>query len=735
MATVLDLVKHYQHAIEKYPEDEQKILKCIDKLFNLDVTVQHLQETGVGRTVNALRKHPDDVGKASRALIYKWKCMVAAEESDQEMDQNNDTSSYNGHGNNGRDTVTKHLKTEEHRQEKNNYSNRTDDHKHNKEVNGNYSGIKRKYQSSEDEDHEIKKTKNTTYNGNEHIYNRKTNVKIKSEPRSESDHNSDHSNTDETDSDVSQSSEEDVKVKKEIKTESKNYDKLSSRQSHSKHTNDKKSSTKSYDSEQQSRHKNKCDSRKSSSQEKSHSHKQKSTHEKESSSAKKHKPDSNILEKDKKQRDEIKSSNKHSSSSGKQRSSTQSNDSRSEKHKSHNDKQSSKSEKHGSSSQSHKSEKDKHKSSTEKETSSKHKIKDSSSSSSSKEKHSSSSKEKSKDRSSSSKEKSDNKNEKKLSSESKSKSSESKNKHEKLKASGSSSSHKSSKTSNSKSKEDIPKKKSQANNSEDSEDGIDCGSGASFAEALGMLSPAKPKKKSTVVKEIQSPNSNDLSPAALLAPSAKLAPLPTPEISGLPEISPNYKPRPPPKLLPHFTDDEAMSAVISSKNQRTKVYSGNKVIGKIPTLYEMCVQLLQEHIDALEYTGGVPYELLKPVVDRASPQQLFVLEHYNPYLMEDTDHLWQKFCEKHFRKQQRHEMETWREMYIRCQEEQEYKLKNLTANIKIAQEAKKAPIKQTKMAYVDTIVKPPRNVARKQKRRRKQKRQTWIFYSRKCKQI
>ena len=66
-----------------------QILKCIDKLYNLDVKVQHLQETGVGRTVNALRKEPGDVGQAARALVYKWKMMVAAEESDQE-DHNND---------------------------------------------------------------------------------------------------------------------------------------------------------------------------------------------------------------------------------------------------------------------------------------------------------------------------------------------------------------------------------------------------------------------------------------------------------------------------------------------------------------------------------------------------------------------------------------------------------------------------------------------------------------------
>lgn len=59
-----------------------------------------------------------------------------------------------------------------------------------------------------------------------------------------------------------------------------------------------------------------------------------------------------------------------------------------------------------------------------------------------------------------------------------------------------------------------------------------------------------------------------MGPAALLAPSAKLAPLPPLEIMALPEISPHYKPRPPPKLLPHFSDEEAISAGISSKNQR-----------------------------------------------------------------------------------------------------------------------------------------------------------------------
>ncbi|XP_052757321.1 transcription elongation factor B polypeptide 3-like isoform X2 [Galleria mellonella] len=480
-------------------------------------------------------------------------------------------------------------KSGEYQREKHNYNYKNDGQKYNKKVNGNYSGTKRKYRSSEDEEHDIKKKRSSASNGD--YYNGKCDVKIKSEPKSDSDLNREHSNGDETDFKISQLSEEEVKLKP------------SSKRSHDKCTHDKKECTSKKsrnsdkDSKRSNENKNKHDAQKSSPQEKSHTaHKHSNTHESSSATTAKHKLDHSSLEK--KQTDEKKSSTRHHSSSEKHRSSSQSADSGSDKHR--------------SSSRSHRS---------------------------------------------------------------------------------------------------VPKKTNHVNNSED---GIDCSSGASFAEALGMLSSAKPKKKSPTVKETQSPNSitNDVGPAALLAPNAKLAPLSAFEISALSKISPNYKPRPPPKPLSHFTDEEAMSAIISSKNQRTKVYSGNKVMGKVPTLYVMCVHLLQEHIDGLKYTGGVPYELLKPVVDKATPQQLFVLEHFNPYLMEDTAQLWQKYCEKHFRKQQRHEMETWREMYIRCQKEQEHKLKKLTVNIKKAQEAKKAPVKQTKMVYCDTVVKAPRNMAR-----------------------
>lgn len=58
------------------------------------MTVQHLQETGIGRTVNSLRKDDGEVGVAAKALVTKWKSMVAAEEStdnDEKPDEDNET--------------------------------------------------------------------------------------------------------------------------------------------------------------------------------------------------------------------------------------------------------------------------------------------------------------------------------------------------------------------------------------------------------------------------------------------------------------------------------------------------------------------------------------------------------------------------------------------------------------------------------------------------------------------
>ncbi|XP_050297213.1 transcription elongation factor B polypeptide 3 [Anthonomus grandis grandis] len=278
--------------------------------------------------------------------------------------------------------------------------------------------------------------------------------------------------------------------------------------------------------------------------------------------------------------------------------------------------------------------------------------------------------------------------------------------------------------------------------------GIDSESGASFADVLNMLGstpvvktnkkrvsapetvekpvskPAKEKessRSSSMSMSYQEPRtqvSNDEEvPDLLKRNPSNLEPLDINLSSLLPSITPNYRPLNAPldgqnrKL---WTDDEALSRVISAKHQRTKVYSGVKCgYTKVPTLFEICSRVLQDNLDALEYTGGVPYSILKPILEKANPDQLYQLEFHNPYLMDDSDELWQLHCHKEFRNKKREELETWRDMYMRCLDEREAKLKALTANIKHSQDTS-MPVRQTKLAYVDSFVKPPRNIARKQ---------------------
>ena len=67
---------------------------------------------------------------------------------------------------------------------------------------------------------------------------------------------------------------------------------------------------------------------------------------------------------------------------------------------------------------------------------------------------------------------------------------------------------------------------------------------------------------------------------------------------------------------------------------------------------------------ALEYTGGVPYDVLKSILEKVTVQQLYTFENYNPYLIGSTDELWEYHAKKEFRNARRLEYETWRDLYL-----------------------------------------------------------------------
>lgn len=155
-----------------------------------------------------------------------------------------------------------------------------------------------------------------------------------------------------------------------------------------------------------------------------------------------------------------------------------------------------------------------------------------------------------------------------------------------------------------------------------------------------------------------------------------------------------------PESIRQMTKEELLIHSISSKNSRTKIFSGAKsgAKTKVETLVNLCIHSLQKNIDYLKYTGSVPFDIMKPVLERTTYKQLMTLENFNPNLIKDLDCLWEQHCKRRFRNKRPQEMESWRGMFSRCLKEEQEKFKNLTKNIKLTHN-KELPIRKTKLTY------------------------------------
>ncbi|XP_073339980.1 elongin-A [Pagrus major] len=224
-------------------------------------------------------------------------------------------------------------------------------------------------------------------------------------------------------------------------------------------------------------------------------------------------------------------------------------------------------------------------------------------------------------------------------------------------------------------------------------------SGSSSAAAT----PEKPEKRKRVVEAVPT----------------------LPEIP-LPAIQPNYRPlpsidvtplSPQRRKVPVCNDEEDAGFTGKRFNSKMVVYSGSKTsyLPKMMTLYEQCIRVLQNNIDSIAEVGGVPFEILEPVLERCTPEQLYRIEQSNQWFTEESDELWMRHCQRDFKRESPQEYESWREMYLRLHDEREERLRLLTQNISSAH-ANKPKGRQVKMAFVNSVAKPPRDVRRRQEK-------------------
>ncbi|XP_068015255.1 elongin-A isoform X2 [Melanerpes formicivorus] len=195
----------------------------------------------------------------------------------------------------------------------------------------------------------------------------------------------------------------------------------------------------------------------------------------------------------------------------------------------------------------------------------------------------------------------------------------------------------------------------------------------------------------------------------------------------LPPIQANYRPLPSIESIScSQTKRKAVSSPVEESeagftgrrlNSKMQVYSGSKTayLPKMMSLYQQCIRVLSNNIDSIYEVGGVPFSVLEPVLERCTPEQLYRIEECNHVLIEDTDQLWHNHCLRDFKNEKPEEFESWREMYLRLHDAREQRLLMLARNIGSAH-ANKPKGRVAKMAFVNSAAKPPRDVRRRQEK-------------------
>eukprot|EP00252_Welwitschia_mirabilis_P000815 TRINITY_DN107_c0_g1_i4.p1 TRINITY_DN107_c0_g1~~TRINITY_DN107_c0_g1_i4.p1 ORF type:complete len:245 (+),score=58.46 TRINITY_DN107_c0_g1_i4:351-1085(+) len=73
---VKDLLR-IKECLEDHDQPEEVLLGFLQRLFNMQISVEALKETDIGRQVNALRKHPsNEISRLVKQIIRDWKDLV-----------------------------------------------------------------------------------------------------------------------------------------------------------------------------------------------------------------------------------------------------------------------------------------------------------------------------------------------------------------------------------------------------------------------------------------------------------------------------------------------------------------------------------------------------------------------------------------------------------------------------------------------------------------------------------
>lgn len=200
-------------------------------------------------------------------------------------------------------------------------------------------------------------------------------------------------------------------------------------------------------------------------------------------------------------------------------------------------------------------------------------------------------------------------------------------------------------------------------------------------EEKPLTPPPPPLPLPTVVQK-KSTQSNSTS-SVKVKTEPKVPNVPVVLAPAVPTKSSHFPPPPPAPPAP--SSSSTVANYFRAKQGRQAIYSGKRTVRtSIPSLQDLCVEKLKENIEDTchKHLKFLPYDIVKPIIDVASPEQLEEIVLNNPDYLDDVEPLWKHFCLINYKDASREECETYHELFLRKRDEQEDKFRQFTESAK-----------------------------------------------------
>ncbi|KDQ07067.1 hypothetical protein BOTBODRAFT_149386 [Botryobasidium botryosum FD-172 SS1] len=133
---------------------------------------------------------------------------------------------------------------------------------------------------------------------------------------------------------------------------------------------------------------------------------------------------------------------------------------------------------------------------------------------------------------------------------------------------------------------------------------------------------------------------------------------------------------------------------------------------RVRSLSQLCLRVISTNINDYQSLGDLPYRLVKPILEKCTPEALLQFEKASPHLKAEDQEIWEDLCYKHFGDVRRapdgSELaapKSWRKHFVVCREQEAIRVEVAGARLREKYQRLEASKRDRQLIFTDNV--PP----------------------------